>query len=140
MSADWDHKDEWRKFGRDFLVQVTRHNGTAEPYGEGPNRWNVYAFIYPKHPHFARFEGSQMWQAASSAMPLHGGASLLEYPMYEGKVTSVKVGCDYYHLHDDFTHFATKDEAHEVFADADKLFTWLSERAAIPAAPETVEG
>lgn len=125
----WDHKDQWRKHGKDFLIVVERFNALSEPYGDGPNRWCVHAYIYTKHPHFAAFEGPHMWQEATSVMPLHGGASLLEYPMYEGKVTCAKVGADYHHLHDNFTHFATKDEAAEVFADADRLFDWLQAKA-----------
>ena len=130
----WDRKDEWRKHGKDFLVTVTRHNGSPLDTSEGSNRWAVYAYIYPKHPYFAKFEGPHMWQDATQSMPLHAGASLLEYPMYEGKVTSVKVGADYHHLHDDFTHYATQEDASEIFNDADKLFAWLQERAAIAKA------
>jgi hypothetical protein len=130
--ADWDHKDEWRKRGRDFLVTVTRHTEACRDTlaSDGPNRWAVYAYIYPKHPYFAAFDGPQLWQEAATAMPLHAYPSLLEYPMYEGKVTSVKVGADYHHLHDDhFTHYATREEASAVFHDADELFNWLSARA-----------
>lgn len=130
----WDHKDVWRRRGNDFLVEVTRHSVTTseiDPY-DGPNRWAVYAYIYPKHPHFAAFDGPRMWQDASAQLHLHGGCSLLEYPMYEGKVTSAKVGADYHHLHDDrFTHYSTPEEAYEVFADAEELFEQLQTRAAI---------
>jgi hypothetical protein len=67
-----------------------------------------------------------MFQEAATILPLHGGPSLVEYPMYEGKVTSVKVGADYHHLHDDrFTRFSTANEAHEVFSDAEELFAQL---------------
>ena len=126
----WDHKDLWRRRGKDFLVEVSRHNqpGSSD-MDEGPNRWAVYAYIYPNHPHFAAFDGHDMWQDAAQCMPLHCYCSLLEYPMYEGKVTSVKVGADYHHLHDDFTHYATKDEARTVFADAERLFDWLQSKA-----------
>ena len=127
-TKDWDRKDEWRKHGKDFLVTVSRHNqpGSSDPW-EGPNRWAVYAYIYPKHPHFAAFDGPRLWQDATSALPLHGGCSLLEYPMYEGKVTSVKVGADYHHLHDDFTNCASRADAWEVFRDADELFARLQQ-------------
>jgi hypothetical protein len=127
--APWDHKDAWRKRGQDFMVEVTRHNGT-EDISEGPHRWAVYAYIYPKHPHFAEFDGPHMWQLAATCLPLHGYPSYLEYPMYEGKVTSVKVGADYHHLHDyHFTHYATPNEAREVFDDAQALFDWLQAAA-----------
>lgn len=130
----WDHKDEWRKHGKNFLVVVSRHNQpSSDPYpDEGPNRWAVYAYIYPKHPHFAAFDGPRKWQPAATCLPFHGGPSLLEYPMYDGKVTSVKVGADYHHLHDDFTNYATKEEAAEVFEDADRLFAWLQSKAEAP--------
>jgi len=132
--SEWKHKDEWKRSGKDFLVSVTRHS-VAVDEGCGydsdlGHRWCVYAYIYPKHPHFANFDGPQMYQDASSCMPFHGGPSLLEYPMYEGVVTSVKVGCDYNHLHDwEYTRMATKDEAYRVFADADELYDWLQERS-----------
>ena len=136
MNADkgWDHKDVWHKRGKNFLVEVRRHTEQSFVAGhcfdsEGPHRWCVYAYIFPKHPHFAKFAGPDMWQEASSVMPLHGGASLLEFPMYEGKVSAVKVGCDYHHLHDNFTNFSTPDDAYEVFKDAIDLHTWLTVRA-----------
>ena len=129
--SDWRHKDCWKRSGKDFLVEITRHSGESLDHFEGPHRWAVYAYIYPKHPHFSNFVGSHIWQDATSVMPMHGGASLLEYPMYDGEVTSAKVGADYLHLHDEhYTHCATKDEAESVFQDAEELFRWLTERAA----------
>jgi hypothetical protein len=136
--ADWDHKDEWRKRGKNFLVTITRHNEAAhEDRDEGPNRWAVYAYIYPKHPHFAKFEGDQLFQQAATDMPLHGYPSFITRHRDHtkgGEVCSVQVGADYHHLHDShFTHYATPEEAAEVFADAERLFGWLEERE--PAAP-----
>lgn len=128
--ANWDHKDEWRRRGTDFMVTITRHSSSLQDEWEGPHRWSVYAYIYPKHPHFAAFSGPAMYQDAASQLFFHGGPSFLEYPMYEGKVTSVKVGADYHHLHDErFTHYATAADAREVFEDADELFLQLQTRA-----------
>jgi len=122
----WDHKDEWHLSGIHFLVTVRRHSQSTDEY-LGPNRWAVYAFIYPKHPYFCEFSGGQMWQDAAIAMPLHGGPSLLEYPMHKGEITSVKIGSDYNHLHDEeFSHYATKDDAAHVFGDAETLHAWLT--------------
>ncbi len=127
---EWDRKDEWRKRGQDFMVVVSRHAVKSAHYYEGPHRWCVYAFIYPKHPHFAAFEGLDMWQNASAVMPWHSYCSHLSYPMFDGKVGSVKVGADYNHDGDDhFTHYATKEDAYQVFADADDLYEWLEVRA-----------
>lgn len=127
----WDHKDQWRKHGKNFLIVVERFNGRPDADdGTGPNRWAVYAYIYPKHPHFAAFEGPRMWQEAATCLPLHAYPSYLEYPMYDGKVTSVKVGADYHHLHDtEYSHYATKEDASQVFADAERLFVWLQQRS-----------
>ncbi len=134
----WSHKDLWVRRGTNFAVEVTRHS--AHPLSvsdyEGPNRWAVYAYIYPKHPHFANFDGPHMWQDAALQLHFHGGPSLLEYPMYEGKVTSIKVGADYHHLHDDhFTRYSTPADAYEVFSDADELFEQLQQRADDAKAP-----
>lgn len=124
--SEWRHKDEWKKRGTDFLIMVTRHSDT-DPIAEiTEHKWCVYAFIYPEHPYFCKFSGPHMWQDAACALPLHCGPSLLEYPMYEGKITSVKVGADYSHLYDDrFSHMANRQDAHEVFSDADELYRWL---------------
>ena len=133
-AAEWDHKDLWRKFGKDFMVEISRHSeGSTEdrdPWGEGPHRWCVYAYIYPKHPHFAAFSGLDMWQEGATMMPLHGGPSFLAEPMRDGKVTSVQVGADYHHLYDDqYTQCDTPEKAWSVFEDAQQLFDWLAVRA-----------
>jgi hypothetical protein len=121
----WKHKDIWSRRGKQFSVEVSRHLGSEDAF-EGPHRWAVYAYIYPDHPHFDKFDGPNLWQDATQVLPLHGGASLLEYPMYGGKVTCVKVGADYHHLHDNaYTYYATADDAYQVFRDADELFDQL---------------
>lgn len=131
---DWKHKDEWKKRGTDFMVVVSRHEESALA-GDGPNRWCVYAYIYPKHPHFKNFDGPRMWQDAASMMPMHGGPSLLNYHRSEDAITSVQVGADYHHHMDDhFTHYAIKGEAYEVFSDADELFQWLENMASAEVA------
>lgn len=133
MTIEFKHNDEWSVHGADFLVQVTRHTvqpSSFDPY-EGENRWAVYAYIYPCHPHFASFVGDDMWQDAAVMMPLHGGPTYLRRHSSDGKECSIQVGADYHHLHDQhFTHYATRDDAREVFMDAQNLFTWLTERAA----------
>jgi hypothetical protein len=129
----WKHKDAWSRKGNNFMVEITRHSAyVAEFYSEGPNRWCVYAYIYPAHPHFVAFSGPSIFQDAGAILHFHGGCSYLEFPMYEGKVTCVKVGADYHHLYDErFTHYATTADAYEVFADADELFEQLQTRLAM---------
>lgn len=124
--SDWAHKDIWTKRGKHFTVEVSRHTVEARDY-RGPNRWAVYAYVYPKHPHFKKFHGESLFQPATEPMPLHGGASLLRYHFDAANViTSVQVGADYDHLHDaPFTYMATAEDAASVFSDADELVKWL---------------
>ena len=46
---EWEHKEEWRKFGTDFMVMISRHKRGEEFC------WCVYAYLYPKHPKFGTF-------------------------------------------------------------------------------------
>ena len=133
----WDKKDEWHQHGKNFLVVVKHHTvtqNTIDQY-EGVHRWNVYAYIYPKHPHFGKFEGTAMYQDAASAMPFHGGPSFLRVHRDDaGNITSVQVGSDYNHLHDDeFTHMENKDQAWTIFNDAEELFNWLTKKSEVEA-------
>ena len=128
--SDWKHSESWKRRGKDFLVEVNRHEvGPSDDPCEGPNRWAVYAYIYPEHPHFAKFNGPNIWEDAAQVMPLHRGASLLEYPMYGGNVTSVKVGADYHHLGDNHTNDASREDDLSIFNDADRLFDWLQTKS-----------
>ncbi|WP_321913523.1 hypothetical protein [Paraburkholderia sp. J11-2] len=130
MSVEsWKHKDIWTRRGKMFAIEISRHYGTEDEY-EGPHRWAVYAYIYPSHPHFSKFDGPNLWQDATQVLPFHRGCSYLDYPVHDGKVTCVKIGADYHHLHDiGFTHCATADDAYRVFSDADELFDRLTAMA-----------
>ena len=125
----WDHKDEWRRRANDFTVTVTRHMVEPSSFdpSKGQHRWAVYAYIYPRHRLFEGFSGDSLWQPAALNLPLHGGPSLLKWHVGDdGKPASVQVGADYGHLHDErFSHYATADDAVEVFRDAQNLFDWL---------------
>lgn len=131
----WEHKEEWRASGTShlgFCVVVSRHEvGVRDDDDRGPHCWCVYAWIYPGHPRFKRFKDESIFQDAATELPLHGGvitnATLVRkhYTAKEG-VISVQVGSDYRHLHDErFTHMATRDEAREVFRDAERLVEFL---------------
>ena len=131
MSAEdvWNHVDEWYKQGVDFQVVVKRWSLPKSHWnlGEGCQRWNVYAHIYPKHRLWDSFEGTDMFQSAASALPLHCGPTSLKYNTKTGKVESLQVGADYWHLGDErFTNYETREDAWEVFQDAEELFTYLS--------------
>lgn len=122
----WEHKDEWHRSGKNFTIVVKHHSTTPSlSPAEGPHRWAVYAYIYPQHRLFASF--CQSSNQAALELPLHCGPSFLRWHTGEdGEYSSVQVGADYHHLHDDrFSNYASKDEAEEVFRDAGKLFDYL---------------
>lgn len=122
----------WRRRYDHFLIEVVRRTRPPKKadhlWGEsGPYLWNVYAYLYPSHWHFASFDGNEHWQPAARDMPLHGGCTFLEYHWKQGEtglvVSAVQVGCDYAHLHDDrHTHDA---EGFTPFRDAVALANWL---------------
>lgn len=136
--SNYRKTEDWKRAGKGFLVTVHHHTAPQldEPAcydSEGPHRWCVYAYIYPQHPHFAAFDGTEtMFQDAASMLPLHSGPSYLRvhYKYPDKAITSYQVGADYNHLYDSaYTRMANETEAFEVFADADQLFDWLSEQA-----------
>lgn len=141
VSIGWNRKETWRKWGDGFMVEISRHeepvHDDSSMYGgEGPHRWCVYAYVYPKHPHFADFDGTEaMWQAAATALPFHGGPSFCRKHLNAaGEVTSYQVGGDYNHLHDThFTQYATPAQASDVFEDAQTLFNVLKTRSEVLA-------
>ena len=129
---NWRHKDEWRREGSGFQIVVSRHGVPVDDItDQGPHRWAIYAYIYPKHPHFDAFDGTDFWQDATQVMPLHCGCTFLRNHVDEKLVTtSIQVGCDYNHLHDDdYTFYETPEDAWTVFHDADALFAWLESRS-----------
>ena len=135
--SKWVHKDIWRKYGNKFLIEVSRHDQELSEidraFGRGPNLWTIYAYIYPGHPRFSAFEGSDMWQPAASALPMHGGPSFMHVHESKGVITSYQVGCDYRHLHDDYFSTMGADEVGRFMDDADEIFEYLSAKAGEPA-------
>lgn len=135
-SKEWRHKDEWTKRGEHFLVKISRHsdqqyaivNGEFKFMGNVEHKWCLYAYLFPKHPHFSKFEGTSMWQDASNFFDWHSGCTYLEYHRdNDSKVVSIQVGCDYNHLHDyRYLNMATAEDARAVFNDADDLFKTLT--------------
>jgi hypothetical protein len=122
-------------------VKVSRHsdrryglvNGEFVHSDQLEHKWCLYAFIFPKHPHFSKFEGNSMWQDAAAFYDWHCGCTYLEYHRNnDGQIVSVQVGCDYNHLYDGhFLDMATKEDARSVFGDADELFETLT-RLGVP--------
>lgn len=136
---EFNHQDIWRLRGSGFLVTVVRTTVDISPEYNfdnlGPNRWAVYAYIYPKHTCFAGFDDSGIWQEAAMALHFHGGPSFFQFNYDKtGEKQSVQVGADYNHLYDEeFSHYATKDEAAEVFDDATQLYAYLQKMQELSA-------
>lgn len=129
--------ENWKREGKGFMVMVNHY---TEPQreeaacfdSEGPHRWCVYAYVYPSHPHFAAFDGTEtMWQGAATMMPGHSYPSFLRIhtKQPDNAVCSYQVGWDYNHHGDwEYTRLANEHEAFGVFADADQLFDWLRQK------------
>lgn len=134
MSAEFSKSEEWKLQGTDFLIVVKHYTEPASPtfqdHDDGRHRWNVYAYVYLKHPHFAKFSGPHIIQDASNALPLHGGPSFLRWHYNDDQEpTSVQVGSDYNYIADsEFTFYATEEDASEVFSDARRLHAWLEQQ------------
>jgi hypothetical protein len=135
---DWKHSDCWRVTdNRSFTVEVKHWEvKLLEPDSgcydrDGGQRWAVYAYLYPAHPHFKNFdETDRMWQDAACAMPFHCGPSYLRRHVVvrDGKpeTVSIQVGADYNHDGDwPYTQDRTQDDAIDVFDDAEELVEWL---------------
>lgn len=126
IKDDWRHAQKWKKEGSDFLVEVSLHQADLVRDG-GPNRWCVYAYIYPAHPLFGEFKGGGFFQEAACKLPLHCYCSFLTYHRNESDVTSIQVGADYGHIDDwAYTLESTPEEASGVFRDALRLFEFLT--------------
>jgi len=120
---DWTHTNHWWLRGDRFLIEVATFPGDQI----GPNRWNVYAYIYPGHSWLEEFHGGRICQPATTALPLHNGPSYLKYHHDEyGDLRSIQVGSDYSHDSDGrFGHASTPEDAWEVFRDAEELYDFL---------------
>lgn len=128
-SKEFKSKNIWTKIGKNFLIEISRHSVDL-PYGTtGVHRWCIYAYIYPSHSLFTKFDlnSENSHQDVVYDFPLHGGCTYFRYHYNSShNVTSVQIGCDYNHLGDDhLTHYSTEEDALEVFLDAMDLFEFL---------------
>ena len=121
----YEHKELWSRRSGTFCVEVSRHENRYQ--SSGPNVWCVYIYLYAKHPRFVHVaSGGEL------GFDLHGGETYRRIHRNEkGNPSCVQIGCDYNHLYDErFTDFDTKEDALEVFFDADKLFAWADAQTA----------
>ena len=134
----WLHADKWTQQGHNFAVEICRHHkGYRDEHG-----WCVYVYIREAHPLFneVNIGHTDYYNIdAVNGMPLHGGCTFFELIRHQndagefssrkyksGDVYAVKIGCDYSHLDDnEFSTYATRDDASLVFRDAQELYDWM---------------
>lgn len=135
-------KHEWSSKNNTFNVTVVNHfrdvsavqsmfASEGHRADDGGQRWNVYAFIFPQHPVFAKFDlkSDDIWQPAAVAMPFHSGPSFIRRHFDQsGGVSCIQVGSDYNQDMDERYRWAeTPEQAMGVFSDAIDLITYLLE-------------
>jgi len=119
----FDHiLNTWRYISTLFAVDVVHWHETSNT----AHHWNVYVYIRPGHPLFERIE-SEAISRAGGFLPLHGGVSYHKWFYdFKGAVIYKKIGSDYLHAYDSrFAGYSTKDEAWEVFRDAERLIQFM---------------
>lgn len=140
--ADWKQSTHWLRRGDGFSVEIKHSVDTVRDDGKGPNRWCVYAYIYPGHPRLTLYDPGThtLFQPISRLLGLHGGASYFVANHDHKGLTSVQIGSDYNHLYDfEFTIRGADEMPWDVANDADKLFGFLQREsqvgAVLPYAP-----
>jgi len=100
-------------------------------YVGGPEKWNIYVYVYPTHKWFAFnqhiFQDNGKYKPitayfnkinAADNPPMHGGISSLT--IHPG---SIELGCDYQHDGDDF--YSTENDPYTFEYDIKSLIEWF---------------
>lgn len=128
MSA-WTKQTKWVRHGKDFAIEILHipnPTGGSWEFGE-ENRWFIYAYIYPKHPLAGKITSNEIFQDSLMSLPLHGGCSYVNHNCsIDGKINSIKIGCDYQHYGDEYYSDISVDDPKVFFVDALRLFDALS--------------
>lgn len=95
------------------------------------HHWNVIAYIYPHHSTFDKFDSDRIFQDECNKMPLHCGCSCFRrHYDKDGKCTCIEVASDYKHLGDNYETCDNKEDARQVFRDAEELVEYLKNAVA----------
>jgi hypothetical protein len=124
----------WYHKGDGYTVEVAMWSNPKEREALPQNQiytipeyhWNVYVHIFPKHPIFGMVINEKIFNYGIN-IPLHRGSSYHKWDYdSSGAVIAKHIGCDYQHLHDErFGTYKTKEQAWEVFRDADELIEFF---------------
>ena len=128
-------KREWKLEGKHFNLVVSCHEEDRSQFSyDGPYRWCIYVYVYPKYKLFGEFDpDGGMWDQPGPQM--HGGYTYFR-PHYakDGTITSFQIGCDYNHIYDD--HHTREFMNDTVFRDAQEIFRYMEEYGSEPVLSE----
>jgi hypothetical protein len=128
---EWKIKECWCKHIYIDLTQIA--NVEIVRWGREENYcWNVYCYIFPTHSLFNKIKGYKNYYKHKELekLPFHGGITYGEKIKSNNtnKIVSIKIGSDYQHCDDNrFKKKVTREEAWEVFNDADILLKYLTD-------------
>ena len=110
----WDPKRIWSLREDTHCVEISCHEVDADR-DLGPYRWAMYCYIYPHHPLFPRvctiqdpWYTDDVLRAVLCTIPGHSYCSFYEACQRSGRTTSIKIGWDFNHLHEDYNTRCTE--------------------------------
>lgn len=128
MSDPWKKSTTWsRESGDGFTVEVKNVEIERIPgVLYRANGWFIYAYVHNTHPYFNTLM-RQKGLDSGGELGMHWGCTYRrDHRNDEGAVTCIQVGCDYRHYGDEYYEsLETKEEAGEVFEDANRIFNIL---------------
>jgi hypothetical protein len=114
------HREIWSLDGKSFAVEVGHWKMPLIG-----NIWNIYVVFWSDFPQFNDMQDD--FNGMIAPIEFHGGVTFHQFT-YDSYAycLSKKYGCDYNHAWDSrFTAASTKEEAIEVFTDANNIFETL---------------
>lgn len=133
--------ETWQQRGDGFLIEIKRWQDERRDVDTDElrtiNHWNVYAYIYPKHPLFEEIEDAGLFLQHPIREFFHCGLSRHSWNRNkDGNISSKELGSDYQHLHDNY-EYCTNIGSTPTEQDAERLFEYLA-KASVKK-PEPVE-
>ena len=136
MLGKYTHKETWSRRGKDFLIEVVRWEtinasklleikAKIPSYDTGRFIWNVYCYIYPKHPLFNKPQTEDMFDCPVKS--LNCGCTYARWSRdKDGEIQCKQYGSDYVHIWDEgMDKIENPEYAYRVFNDAEDLFNEL---------------
>ena len=121
----WREVTSWFKVVSDTASVEIKHWALPSSPKDSPlfreegHRWNIYAYLHKGDPKYVELESDDY--SVLPDFPFHGGCTFAE--MVNG---TLKVGCDYNHLGDDYFRGCVSLPV-EITMDAQELIEYLTE-------------